>query len=227
MRVSYGNYNDWGFFSSNFELGTFFNNSHTEQTTLSFKANYFSNLLNLGGEWRMRQFIKPQLVIGFNRLNSVADRLGLNESPYFKGVHSYRYIDYGKRNKYVDYNNGNIQGFESSANGTKKYVLDLQTQFYSPWTLLGFRFNPFVNISLGMLSGESLSNNSNEIYSSFGAGFIIRNDYLVFDSFQFSFSYYPSMPGGRREIFQTNSFRSEDFGFQDFKMREPRPVIYE
>lgn len=227
LRASHGNYNSWGFFSGNIELGTFFDGSQTEQTTLSLKANYFSNLLNLGGEWKMRQFIKPQLVMGFNRFNSVADRLGLNENSYFKGVNSYNYIDYNRKNKYVDYKNGNIQGFKSVAYGTRKYVLDLQTQFYSPWTLLGFRFNPFANVSLGMLAGKGINNKDNKIYSSLGAGFIVRNDYLVFDSFQFSFSYYPSMPGEGNGIFQTNSFRSEDFGFQDFKIGEPRPVIFE
>lgn len=226
-RASYGNYFNWGFFSGNFELGTFFKGSNTVQTTLSFKANYFSHLLNLGGGWKMRQFVKPQVVVGINRLNSVGDRLGLNENPYFKGVNSYSYVDYETKHKYIDYRNGNIPGFESPANGTRKYVLDLQTQFYSPWNFLGFRLNPFVHMSLGMLDGYDDSYGSNKLYSSFGVGFIVRNDYLVFDSFQLSLSFYPSMPGEGNNVINTNSFRSEDFGFQDFKMGEPRPVIYE
>jgi len=227
LRASYGKYSNWGLFSGNFELGTFFNGSHLQQTTLSLKANYFSNILDLGGGWKMRQFVKPQLVMGFNRLDSEIDRIGLNENPYFKGVDSYNYLNYGSRHKYIDYKNGNIHGFRSLANGTRKYVLDLQTQFYSPWNLLGFRFNPFVHASVGVLAGYDNSYASNELFSSFGAGFIIRNDYLVFDSFQISFSYYPTMPGEGSNIINTNSFRSEDFGFQDFNLGEPRQVIFE
>ncbi len=227
VRASYGNYFDWGFLSGNIELGSFFEATQPEQTALSFKANYFSNLLTLGRGWKMRQFVKPQIVLGFNRLNSVGDRLGLNENAYFSGVNSYEYVDYYNKHKYVDYRNGNINGFRSEATGTKKYVVDFQTQFYSPWNFLGFRFNPFVHASFGVLTGGDHSYASNKLYSSYGAGFIIRNDYLVFDSFQLSFSFYPSMPGQGRNIFSVNNFRSEDFGFQGFKFDEPRPVIYE
>ena len=106
-------------------------------------------------------------------------------------------------------------------------MVDLQTQFYSPWNFWGFRFNPFVHASFGVLAGYDNSYANNEIFSSFGAGIIIRNDYLVFDSFQISFSYYPTMPGEGNNIINTNSFRREDFGFQDFRLGEPQQVIFE
>lgn len=227
FRVAYGNYYNWGFLSGDFEMGSFFKGPHTEQTTISFQANYFSPLLPLGGGWKMRQFVKPQLVIGLNRLNSVADRLGLNENPYFKGVNSSEYVNYGNKHKYINYRNGSIRGFGSPANGTRKYVLDLQTQFYSPWKLLGFRLNPFLHVSLDMLADSGNSYGSNKMYSSFGLGLIIRNDYLVLDSFQLSLAYFPSMPGEGSSIIKTNSFKNDDFGFQDFRVGEPHPVIYE
>ncbi|MBK5212124.1 MAG: hypothetical protein JJE55_00505 [Flavobacteriaceae bacterium] len=216
-KASYGNYFKWGFISMNFELGSFFNHSKTEQTTFIFQANYFSHLWLLGDKWKMRQFIKPQFVIGINRLNSIADRLSLNENSNFNGV-------YG--NLYLDQRNGNIQGFESRETGTSKYVINLQTQFYSPWELLGFRFNPFLNISVGMLSETNRSWRRNPIYSSFGVGCIIRNDYLVFSSFQLSFAYYPQIPGQGNNIFKTNAFENDDFGFQDFQIGKPRTTMF-
>lgn len=215
-KIFYGNYFKWGFGSVNFEAGSFFNGSKTEQTAYSFNASYFSNLWSIGSEWKMRQFIKPQFILGTNRLNSVGDRLSLNEDPSFSGV--YNNLD---RNK-----NGSIQGFDSSTIGTQKYVLALQTQFYSPWELLGFRLNPFININLGMLTGGENSYGTNKLYSSFGVGFIIRNDYLVFDSFQLSLNYYPQIPGQGDNIFKTNAFTSDDFGFLDSKTGKPEPVIY-
>ncbi|MRT15727.1 hypothetical protein F3C99_02000 [Vitellibacter sp. q18] len=216
-KASYGNYFQWGFLSLNFELGSFFNHSKTEQATFSFRANYFSHLLWLGSKWKMRQFIKPQIVLGFHRLNSIADRLSLNENPDFNGVYGHLYYDQ---------RNGNINGFSSPAMGISKYVIELQTQFYAPWEVLGFRFNPFVNISAGLLSDKVENFGSNRLYSSFGVGCVIRNDYLVFSSFQLSFAYYPEIPGQGKNIFKTNAFENDDFGFPNFQIGKPRTVIY-
>lgn len=216
-KVAYGNYFKWGFLSTNLEFGTFFNGSNSEQTAFNFQASYFTHLLSLGDKWKMRQFVKPQFVIGINRLDSEGDRVSLDERPDFNGV-------YGKL--YSDPRNGAIAGFESSMGGTQKYVLALQTQFYSPWEFLGFRFNPFINITAGMLAESNRSWNQNKIYSSFGAGFIIRNEYLVFSSFQISFAYYPQIPGQGSNIFKTNAFETDDFGFQNFDIGKPRTVRY-
>lgn len=216
-KVAYGNYFKWGFLSTDLEAGTFFNGAHTEQSVISFEATYFSHLLQLGEKWKMRQFIKPQFVIGINRLNSQADRLTLNERGDFNGA-------YG--NLYKDHRTGAIHGFDASVVGTQKYVLALQTQFYSPWNLFGFRFNPFINLSMGMLAESDRSWNRNPIYSSIGVGFIIRNEYLVFSSFQLSFAYYPQIPGQGDNIFKSNAFETDDFGFQDFDIGKPRTVIF-
>ncbi|QAA83223.1 hypothetical protein EI546_09700 [Aequorivita sp. H23M31] len=215
-QIFYGNYFQWGFLSTNFELGTFFNKSITEQTAYSFNVSYFSNLLNLGGEWKMRQFVKPQIIIGINRLNSYGDRISLNDDVKFSAIYDISNLQ----------ENGSIEGFDGIALGTKKYVLALQTQFYSPWELWGFRLNPFVNITGGMLTGGENSFGTNKIYSSVSIGAIIRNDYLVFDSFQFSLTYYPEIPGQGDNIFKTNSYTSEDFGFEDFEIGKPHTVIY-
>ncbi len=215
-QVFYGNYFKWGFLSVNCEAGSFFNKSKTEQTAYSVNLSYFSNLLYLGGEWRMRQFIKPQMIIGINRLNSVGDRLSLNDEVEFSGIY-----DISDLNE-----NGSIEGFNSNALGTKKFVLALQSQFYSPWELLGFRLNPFINITAGMLTGGESSFGTNKLYSSFSVGCVVRNDYLVFDSFQFSLTFYPQIPGQGDNIFKTNSFTNEDFGLQDFQIGKPHTVLY-
>lgn len=217
-QISYGNYFSWGFISTNLEAGTFFNGSKTEQTAFSFQANYFTNLLSLGKGWKMRQFVKPQLIIGVNRLDSYGDRVSLNEDPEFNGPDG---------NLYSYSNMGSIQGFESFAVGTRKYVLSMQTQFYSPWEFWGFRLNPYLQVTAGILSKEDTRYGSEKLLTSIGGGFIIRNDYLVFSSFQFSFAYYPQMPGQGNSIFKTNVFDTDDFGFQDFQIGKPRPLKYE
>ena len=215
-RAAYGNYFKWGFLSLDFEVGSFFIGKINEQTAFRFQANYFSHLWQLGDKWKLRQFIKPQLVIGINRLNSVADRLGFNENPEFSGFHG---------NLYSQTEHANLNGFRSHIWGTKKYLLELQTQFYSPWEVLGFHFNPYLHIGLAVLDGET-NFQGNGFYPSFGIGCVIRNDFLVFNSFQFSLTFFPEIPGQGRNILKTNVFENDDFGFQDFQIGKPQTVIY-
>lgn len=217
VRASYGNYFNWGFLSVNFEADTFFNGPKTEQTTYSFQANYFSHLIDFGNDWKMRQFIKPQFVIGANRMESPADRVSLNEDPHFTGV-------YGK--EYEDYNPGSIRGFDSPLYGTRKYIIETQAQFYSPWRWLGFRFNPFANLTVAMITDKHDDFGKAPVYASIGLGCLIRNDFLVFNTFQISFAYFPHIPGQGRHLFKPNSFRTDDFGFQEFQIAKPRPVSF-
>lgn len=199
-QASFGNYFKWGFLSLNFELGTFFNKSVTDQTAFTFQANYFTNLMTIG-KWKVRQFIKPQLTIGINRQNAIGDQLTINE-------------EYG------------IQGFKSAIYGNQKLMMTFQTQTYSPWNVFGFRLNPFFNYTIAMLGNEEKELNQSKAFSKIGVGLIITNDYLVFRTFQISLSYYPTIPDAGNNIFKTNSLETSDFGFQDFGLDKPRTVIY-
>ena len=216
-QASHGNYFNWGYFSTNIEFGTFFKNNHMEQTALSFQANYFTNLISIGEKWKMRQFVKPQFLIGTNRLNSDGDRVTIDDYNRFSGP-------FGSDD--LRDNSAKIPGFDSGLLGTKKFVLSLQTQLYSPWEVLGFRLNPYLNMTTGLLGDEGIKITKSRLYSSFGIGFIVRNDYLVFRSFELSLSYYPTMPGQGDNIFKTNSFEPDDFGFQSFQTGKPRPIWY-
>ena len=215
-RVAYGKYFKWGYLSTNFEYGTFINDSRLEQSAYLFQANYFTNLMSLGNKWKVRQFVKPQFLIGTNRLNSPADRLSLDENREFDGFNNLN----RKRT-----NDARIPGFNSDILGTKKFVLALQTQFYSPWDVLGFRLNPFINLTGGLIGDEDTSVSKSKLYSSLGIGFIIRNDYLVFSNFQISLAYYPNAPFNQNN-FETNAFETEDFGFQRFDLGKPMIVEY-
>lgn len=199
-QASFGDYFKWGFLSTNFEFGTFINKSKTTQTAFSFQANYFTNLFEIG-TWKLRQFVKPQLIFGINRVNSIGDRLTINEN-------------YG------------IPGFKSAVYGTEKMVMTLQTQAYSPWNLWGFRLNPYFNYAIAFLGNAESGMQKSKAYSKIGIGLIINNDYLVFSSFQISLAYYPTIPGNSENVFKTNSFETTDFGFQDFELAKPRTVIF-
>ena len=216
-KVAHGDYYAWGYLSATFEYGTFLNKSKPEQTAFSFSANYFTNLISLGTRWKMRQFIKPQILIGKNRLSSPADRLTIDETDKFEDF----YHDEERLKNIIG-----IPGFKSGLLGTTKYVLSLRTQFYPPWEIIGFRFNPYLDINAGMLGDENTQLNNTKLYSSFGVGLIIRNDYLVFNSIQLSLSYYPDIPGQGNNIFKTNALNSKDFGLQGFELEKPATIWY-
>lgn len=199
-QYSFGNYYRLGFLSMNFEAGTFFHQSKTYQTTFSFEANYFTKLYTIGN-WKLRQFVNPKVVVGANRDNIIGDELNINDL------------------------NG-IAGFNSAVYGTSKAVLSLQTQTYSPHELWGFRLNPFFNYSIAVLGSPEVGMTKSKPYSKITIGLVVSNDYLVFSSFQLSLSYYPSIPLQGDNVFKTNTFETTDYRMQNFELAKPRIVDY-
>ncbi len=198
-RVSSGNYYPWGYLSSNLEYGTFFNAGHTQQGAFSAGINYYTGLFEVG-KWKFRQFIKPQVMIGINRFSN--DSINLNEG-------------YG------------LEGFKSAELwGSRRIIFTLQTQSYAPWNIIGFRFGPYVNCSIGMLGNEVRGFKNSQVYSQIGLGLLIKNENLIINTFQVSVSFYPLIPGDGQNTFRTNSIKTNDFGFRDFEIGKPSTVVY-
>ena len=194
MRYSFGSYHEWGYLSSNIEYGTFFNSSHAEQGTFTAGINYFTGLFEIG-KWKFRQFVKPRVTIGLNRFPY--DSLTLKEG-------------YG------------LDGFNSTAlSGNSRILLSLQTQSYAPWNFIGFHFGPFITYSFGMLGDPETGFRTSKVYSQIGLGVLIKNENLVFNTFQVSISFYPLIPGVGQNVFKMNSYRTTDFGFRDFEIGKP------
>ena len=201
-RIAIGKYFHAGYFGADIEYGSFFYQGKQERSTLKLSATYFTPLMG-NGRWKFRQFIKPQLVVGNDRLNTPYDRLNLNGENGIQGFESYNLI------------------------GTKKIRLAIQTQGYSPWNVYGFRLNPYLGYTLGILGNEKQGFINNKLYQHIGIGLIVTNDYLAFSSFQFSFSYYPDTPFDSNEVFKTNTFKSTDFGLPSYEIGKPSLVPYE
>lgn len=198
-RISYGNYHHWGYFSSNFEYGTFFHESHTEQGIFTARLNYFTGLLEIG-RWKLRQFVKSEFTAGINPF--------INDSLTIKD-------GFG------------LNGFNSvGLSGSSRMLLTLQTQSYAPWNFIGFRFGPYINFSMGMLGNESTRFKNSKLYSQIGFGVLINNLNLVMNTFQISIAFYPTIPGIGNNVFKVNSFKTTDFGFNDFDIGKPVTVLF-
>lgn len=200
LSVSYGKKCSFGYASGFAEWGSFYDAGLTEQTTFKMGLNYFSPLLSWG-KWHFRQFVKPTYVWGNNRDESFKDRLNLLEAD-------------------------GLPGFNNRLNGTQKWTVSFQTQSYIPGSWYGFRFSPYFNTTLGSLANEKALFSS-KVYSKFSIGALINNDFLVFNSFQISFSYYPTIPFEGDEINKFNSFENTNLSLYDFQLSKPGYIRYE
>ena len=200
-RFAYGNYFDFGYLGINSEWGSFFEGRDTRETTFKIEANYFTNLIYFG-DWKIRQFIKSSIVIGKNRVSILKDRVMLGDDD-------------------------GIQGFNNPLiSGIRKATITLQTQTYVPGSWHGFRFSPFYNMTLGMLGNETDKFLNKSLLSKFSIGVLINNDYLVFNSFQISFSFYPKIPFQGTNIFNTNSYKNNDLSLPDYEIGQPTIALF-
>jgi hypothetical protein len=199
-KASFGNYYEWGYLSTDIEYGTFIHSSSFQEGVFTTSFNYFTPLYEFG-KWKLRQFIKPLIVIGINRL--ATDKVTIN-------------------------NEFGIRGFSSDALiGMHKIVLTFQTQTYSPWRLMGFSFGPYFSASFGILGNELSGFRRSKVYSQLGVGVLLKNDFLIFNAFQLSFAYYPTIPNQGSNIFKLNPYSTTDFGFRDFQLAKPDLVKYQ
>jgi len=79
---------------------------------------------------------------------------------------------------------------------------------------------------MGMLSDAVTGFRKSKLYSQIGVGVLIKNENLILNSFQLSLSFYPVIPDMGHNIFKINSFGTADFGFRDFEIGKPGPVVY-
>lgn len=199
-RFSEGNYYPWGYLSTNIEYETFFRGSIAEEGIFSADVKFFTELIEVG-KWKFRQFVKPEIMIGINRF--AYDSLTLNSG-------------FG------------IDGFRSNRlSGNSRFLLSLQTQAYAPWDFIGFRFGPFFTYSLGMLGTPANGFRRSNVYSQFGVGVLIKNENLILNTFQFTFSFFPTMPGYGNDVLKMNSFKTSDFGFSNFEVGKPGARVFQ
>jgi hypothetical protein len=198
-EISIGKYFKPGYFSAALEYGSFFDKANIKEGVFTAELNYFTPLLEID-KWKFRQFIKIQYMGGIDRLET--DRLSLYD--YF-----------------------GISGFNTNAiTGVQKIVCNFQTQVFTPYSFWGFKIAPYFVYSMGMLGNEKSGFNNSKVYSLFGFGFLIRNDYLVFNSFEISISFYPHIPERGSNIFKFNTYEISDFRLNDYDIKKPEQVEY-
>lgn len=156
-----------GYFYGSAGLGAFINGRNAEQGLLSFKFDYFSNLIYIGRH-RIRNFLKTEYIRGFSRYT--------DERIFF-----------GNENGFTGFRNDSISGHQ-------RLYISLESVAFSPVNLYGFRFAFFAFADFALLSeaNQVLSNGS--ALSGIGCGLRVRNDNLVFNTFQIRLGHFPVLP---------------------------------
>jgi hypothetical protein len=159
--------NTLGYFYASAGLAAFVNNRETEQGLFLLKIKHFSNLF-FAGRSRLRNFLSVDYTRGFDR-----------------------YAD-----EYLRFENENgLSGFRNdSLSGNQRLTVSIESVLFSPLNLYGFRFALFGFTDLSLLSGSNELIGNGNVLTGIGFGLRIRNDNLVFNTFQLRLGFFPNLP---------------------------------
>ena len=161
-----------GYFYTSLNIGSFLLNSwKPNQGVIDGRFNYFSPLIILKN-FKFRQFLNVGYTEGFNRYTR--EYLTINDK------------------------NGILGFLNDSVYGTKRFNIHWETVCFTPWSYYDFRFVLFAYANHSWLTNKQEKLFSNLPYTSLGIGIRIRNERLVFNTIEISFSVYPKIPSGSR-----------------------------
>lgn len=156
-----------GFFSIQTQLGSYNRNGNLEDIVLDVQPFYFSDLSNIGNCY-LRHFLRINYTAGYRRIEDDFLRL---EGEY------------------------GIDGLSSAViTGKHRLRLSMQSVLFTPLDVLTFRFAFFGFIDTGTVGSNFESFFDSKYYSSFGGGFRIHSERLVFDPLEVRLIYVPSAP---------------------------------
>lgn len=187
-----------GYLNVSSGFGSYLNNDETEQGIIFVRTKYFSNLLPVGKSM-IRNFINIDYTRGFDR--------NLDE-------HLKYYTDNG------------FSGFRNdSARGGQRITLDLETVVFSPIDVFGFRFAFFGFADFSSLSGTNQILSEGTYLSGIGAGIRVRNDNLIFNTFQIRLGFFPHHPNYSR-INNITVSGEQPLRMNNFDTGAPSPIPF-
>ena len=182
IEVKHGHFfNNFGYLSSSLKVGGFIYQNEFEQGAFDFQAKYISKLLYVN-DYRVRQFFDLHYTRGINRFPE----------------------DYIEFDRYAD-----IRGYDNpDLHGKKKLVFRSETVAFSDIFYYGFRFAFFGFLDVGFMGSSNNFVLNNPIQPGIGFGLRMRNENLVFKTFQIRLGYYPSLSNGDNFLFYISGEKS-------------------
>jgi len=156
-----------GYFYTSAGFATYLKRDQTEQGLLSLSMKYFSNLIIVGNNM-IRNFVYVDYTRGFDRYTD-------------------EFLKFSTDNGFSGFKN-------DSVGGKQRLSVSLESVFFSHVNLYGFRIAFFGFADFSFLSGSNEIIGSGNTLSGIGMGFRIRNDNLVFNTFQIRLGFFPNLP---------------------------------
>jgi hypothetical protein len=178
------------YFNYTFRVGAFTKDKKFEDVDILVNMDYFSSLKTLGS-WRQRTFV----TVGFTQqLNEV-----LNEPLFLDS-------EFGL----TEFRNDSLFG------GSFRATAKVESVFFTNWSLIAFRFAPFVFAHASVINGNTPPSITRNLFSSLGAGVRVRNENLIFGTIELRGFYYPN------KNFYNDTFKVEVATNLRFKYNTPR-----
>ncbi|WP_106530984.1 hypothetical protein [Chitinophaga niastensis] len=156
-----------GLFNTTVGVSTFWLNNATEDAVMHARLEYYSRLVSFK-KARFRQFL-------------TIDYLNSPDPFFFKPLN-------------INMDAG-ILGFRNTRlNGYQRLNMGSETVYYSPFKLLGFKFNFFTSLQASMITAKNDDLLRNPVYLGVGGGFRVRNENLALNTIKVSGYYYPNAP---------------------------------
>lgn len=153
------------YFNYTLRAGAYLYQKKLEDIDLLAQADYFSRLRHWKKDWKQRFFFGASIT---KQVNSILGEPVRIESEY--GLEELR-------------NNNAAGNFRATLKG--------ESVFFSPWSLLFFRFAPFVFASGSYINLKPQGLSVPRLYASLGGGFRVRNESLIFGTTEFKGMYFP------------------------------------
>ncbi|WP_192821944.1 hypothetical protein [Rufibacter sp. LB8] len=197
VKGAFGQYRpSFGYLYGGLEYGTYRYDNRWEQGVFTAEALYFTPLHRMNN-WLLRHFLWNRTNIGLRRPDLLA--LNINQDEGIRG-----------------FNSPTVRGY-------RKFVLNYESNLFTPLTLFGFRLALIGFADVAWLTNvNERSPFKEKPYTGFGFGLRFRNEYLTFNTIQFLLGYYPRLPDvpGQQDfkLFQTTR---RYYDFNDLRFTQP------
>jgi hypothetical protein len=192
-------FDDIGYMAFGTQAATYINNEKSEDGLLSFFYQYFSPLMDFGN-YKFRHFIFANYFTGLNRIDD-------------------RFIDIREEDGIRGLSNDTMDGIE-------RFVINLESVAFTPWNLIGFQFSVYSFADLGWISFDKGLFKNKQFSSAVGFGCRIRNEGLVFQTFNLRIAYFPSVPSGESQ-FGFDISTTDPRLFPGFSSGKPRLIPFD
>jgi hypothetical protein len=168
-KISYGkNHSALGYMDLSLEAGGFLRSVHSdiEQGVVAAQILYFTNMMPVN-RWFIRQFIWNRLAYGINR--RPGELLNVDKGEGLRVLSSDRF------------------------RGTQKLTTNYEVDFFTPYKPLDFQVVGVLFADFAFLGTDQTPLFNTRLLQGYGIGLRLKNERLVFNTFQLSLHYYPGM----------------------------------